>query len=347
MIPNNTTMFTPKFIKLEPNQYGLKYKKGEVVQEGYGISFFYNAPTTSIAIVPTQSSNVPFVYTETTSDFQQINIQGDITFQITDPKKIIDFINFTIDSYSQRYITPDPSKLPDRIINITKVILKKEIETLNLKKSLKNTDILVDVVIERLEKNKELNILGINILGLSIIAITPVQETSRALEAQTREEILKEADNALYDRRDSSVNQERKIKENEINTEIAMENKKKQVKEAEMNVEKLIQERKHMLKDDEMTFNIKFEERRKELVASFAENEKVISESKAYAIASVMKAFDQIDPRTIQALATVGMKPDQLIALSFQEIGKNAEKIGQLNITPDLLQDLIHNKNDR
>jgi len=340
-------MFDPKFIKLEPNQYALKYKKGLVDKEGYGISFFYNATTASIAVIPTQSTNVPFVYTETTSDFQQINIQGDITYQIVEPRRIIDFVNFTIDSFTKKYISTDPAKLPDRIINITKVILKKEIENLNLKTSLKNTDLLVDAVMERLEKNKELKLLGINILGISIIAITPVQETSRALEARTREEILKEADNALYDRRNSSVNQERTIKENELNTDIAMENKRKQVKEAEMNVEKLMQERKHMLKDDEMTFNIKYEERRKKLVNSFAENEKVISESKAYAIASVMKAFDQIDPRTIQALATVGMKPDQLIALSFQEIGKNAAKIGQLNITPDLLQDLIHNKNER
>ena len=58
-------------------------------------------------------------------------------------------------------------------------------------------------------------------------AIQPV-----ALEAETREKILKESDDAIYLRRNSSVEQERKIKENELNTEIAVENKKKQIKEA-------------------------------------------------------------------------------------------------------------------
>ena len=46
----------------------------------------------------------------------------------------------------------------------------------------------------------------------------------------TREEILKKADEALYERRNASIEQERRVKENELNTEIAIENKKKQIK---------------------------------------------------------------------------------------------------------------------
>jgi hypothetical protein len=35
------------------------------------------------------------------------------------------------------------------------------------------------------------------------------------------------------------------------------------------------------------------------------------------------------------------MKPEQLIAFAFQELAGKAEKIGQLNITPDLLRELM------
>ncbi|MNO10092.1 hypothetical protein D3C81_2337260 [compost metagenome] len=35
------------------------------------------------------------------------------------------------------------------------------------------------------------------------------------------------------------------------------------------------------------------------------------------------------------------MKPDKLIAIAFQELAENAGKIGQLNITPDLLQGIM------
>ena len=49
-----------------------------------------------------------------------------------------------------------------------------------------------------------------------------------------------------------------------------------------------------------------------------------------------MQALATVDPRTLQALASTGMKAEQLIALAFQELAGKADKIGQLNISPDL-----------
>ena len=43
----------------------------------------------------------------------------------------------------------------------------------------------------------------------------------------------------------------------------------------------------------------------------------------------------------LETLATSGMKPEQLIAFAFHELAGNAEKIGQLNISPDLLRELL------
>jgi hypothetical protein len=38
------------------------------------------------------------------------------------------------------------------------------------------------------------------------------------------------------------------------------------------------------------------------------------------------------------------MKPEQLIAVAFQELAGRADKIGQLNISPDLLRELMQKK---
>ena len=54
-----------------------------------------------------------------------------------------------------------------------------------------------------------------------------------------------------------------------------------------------------------------------------------------------MGAFKTVDPKTIQILASAGMKPDQLIAQAFYGMAENAGKIGQLNMSPDLLQGLL------
>jgi len=61
-------------------------------------------------------------------------------------------------------------------------------------------------------------------------------------------------------------------------------------------------------------------------------------------VAALVKAVSETDPRVLQALATSGMKPQQLIALAFQGLAEKAEKIGTLNITPELLKELLDSK---
>ncbi|HEX7713866.1 MAG TPA: SPFH domain-containing protein [Bacillota bacterium] len=331
-----------QFIKFEPNDYVLRYRNGKVAQEGSGLSFFYYAPITSLVKVPMGSAEVPFIFEELTIDFQTVTVQGQVTYRIVDPKKIVKLLNYTLDSSGRRYITEDPSKLPPKVINIARVLTKKHLETMTLKESLKSSESLAQSIADEIKKNNEINSLGLEILGLMILAILPNKETGRALEAQTREEILRRADEAVYERRNSAIEQERVIKENELNTDIAVENKKRQIRETQMEAERVIQEKQNELKADQMNFEIGMEEKRKDLIGLEAENDRTKADAKAYELSGIMKAMNGMEPRMIQALASMGMQPDQLIALAFQGLADKAEKIGQLNITPDLLQDLMN-----
>ena len=71
------------------------------------------------------------------------------------------------------------------------------------------------------------------------------------------------------------------------------------------------------------------------------QNAREQSDASAYAISTTMKAFQGVDANVIQALASTGMSPQQLIASAFQGLAENAGKIGQLNISPELLQELL------
>ena len=191
------------------------------------------------------------------------------------------------------------------------------------------------------KKDEEINLLGIEILGLSILAILPNKETARALEAQAREDILRKADEAIYERRNASIEQERKVKENEFNTEIAVENKKKQVRETQLETDKVVQQRQNQIKEEQMNFETTLEEKKQALIELSVKNMKEEADAKAYELTAVLKAFEGIDAGVVQALASIGMKPNQLIALAFQGLADKADKIGQLNISPDLLQEII------
>ena len=79
-----------------------------------------------------------------------------------------------------------------------------------------------------------LQALGVELLGFSVLAIKPVPETSKALEAEARERLLRDADDAIYNRRNNAVEQERKIRENELNTEVAVETKQREIEETKL-----------------------------------------------------------------------------------------------------------------
>jgi regulator of protease activity HflC (stomatin/prohibitin superfamily) len=209
------------------------------------------------------------------------------------------------------------------------------------------SDNLVASLREGLQTAELVASLGIEVLGLSILAIKPTPETSRALEAEAREQILREADEAIYARRNAAVEQERAIKENELNTEIAVENKKRQIKETQMEAEKSVEQKKHEIREAEMAAKIALEKKNTDLVALSTANAREEADTKAYAIAALMKALSQTDPKTLQALTSVGMDPGQLIALAFKELAESAEKIGQLNISPELLRELLSRDNPK
>ncbi|SFI33654.1 SPFH domain / Band 7 family protein [Collimonas sp. OK307] len=334
-------MFSVKFIKVQPTTYVLQYKNGLVKREGAGLAFFYYAPTTSMVAVPMGSEDVPFIFDENSADFQQITVQGQVTYRISDPKKIGALLDFSINPVTQKYISEDPTKLSQRIINAVKVLTRKGLQRLPLRDALRATDTMTTQVASAIKDNSELQALGVEILGLSFLAIKPTPETARALEAEAREQILKVADEAVYARRNSAVEQERRIKENELNTEIAVEAKKRQIRETQMDAEQSIQQKQHELQQSEMEAKIALEAKNTELVSLAMENAKREADVKSYSVKGLMQAYQGVDPKLLQALAMAGMQPGQMIAMAFQELADKAGKIGQLNITPDLLREVI------
>jgi hypothetical protein len=226
------------------------------------------------------------------TDFQTVTVQGQITFRIVDRKKIAGILNYSLDIKGKGYASDDPKKLPQRVINIVKVLTKKcLLKDCWLERRHQISETLAKGILNDIRKNEEINLLGIEILGLSILAILPNKETARALEAQAREEILKKADEAIYERRNASIEQERRVKENEFNTEIAVENKKKQVKETQLEAQKAVQQKQNQLKEEQMKFETTLEEKKKDLIELAVQNSKAEADAKVMNLSAVLKAL--------------------------------------------------------
>jgi len=284
---------------------------------------------------------VPFIFEEPTADYQTVTLQGQVSYRVVDAKKLASLMNFTLAPNGRDYAADDPENLPQRVINLVHVLARAELEKLPLREAIRAAAGIVQEVKKQLAASDEIASLGLQTLGFSLLAIKPTPDTARALEAETREQLLKEADEAIYARRNSAVEQERAIKENELNTEIAVENKKRQIRETQMDAERAVQEKRHQIERADLEARTGLEGKRKELVALAATNAKTEADTRAYGISTTMQALGKADARTLQVLASTGMKPEQLIAFAFQELAGRADKIGQLNISPDLLRELM------
>jgi hypothetical protein len=312
-----------RYIKVSPTTFVMQFRNGRVIREGLGLSFFYFAPRSTIVAVPAGSSDVPFIFNEVTADFQAVTVQGHLTFRVIDPPRLAGLLDFSLLPRGG-YVSEDPEKLALRITHAAQTATRAEVQNRPLRAVLVEADAIAQHVLTALAASPALSDLGVALLGFSILALKPLPETAKALEAEAREHLLREADDAIYNRRNNAVEQERKIRENELNTEVAVEVKQRQIGETRL------------------AAKIALEEQRRQLVGIEAENSRTLADAQAYAVEATLKPLTGLDPKALQVLASRSVDPRLLVAMAFQEIAANATKVGNLNISPELLETLLH-----
>lgn len=310
------------YMKASPTTYVLHYRDGRLRREGPGLAFWYLQPASTIVAVPLASRDVPFVFNEVTADFQAVTIQGQLTYRVADPRRLAELLDFSIRP-GGAYVSEDPEKVPERLVQSAQILARGVVQARTLREVLVDSEPLVSTVLPLLRTSEVVRMLGLEILGLSVLALKPTPEIARALEAEAREALQRESDEAIYARRNAAVEQERRIRESELNTEIAVQEKQRQIRETQMAAE------------------IAVEQRRAELIERRSENERKDADTRAYALRATLEPVRELDWRTLMALGASGSDPKLMIALAFRELAENAAKIGEVNVSPDLLRSLL------
>lgn len=334
-------MFGIHYIKTTPTQYVIHFANGRKRRGGAGLAFFYYKPTSSIVLVPIASSDVPFIFNELSQDFQALTVQGTLTYRIHNPELVASLLNYTVDGSKGQYVSDDPQKLGQRLINLLQVLVRAEVQRLPLREVIPASETVASAVLEKFLGSDSLKALGVEVMALSIQGIRAVPEVARALEAEAREELMRRADQAIYDRRNASVEQERRIKENELSTEIAVEEKKRQIRETKVSADLAVETKQQEVRKLELNGQIELEKDRKQLVASRSENARAEADDQSYALDASLKPFRDLNPAVLQMLAVQTTDPRLMVSMAFKEIAQNASKIGNLNISPELLEILM------
>lgn len=290
-----------RFFKSRPNDYVIKYVSGKVRAEGAGLAFAFWPYNTSVVLVPIGSAEGAFTFNDLTSNFQLVAIQGQFTYRIVDPKVVAKVLDFSIDPRKRTYLSKDPESLANRITNVVRAKTHEEILGRSLEESIRESESIARAVFEAVQQDGALGALGLEILTLHVQAIRPTPEVSKALEADYRETLLRKADEAVYARRVAAVEEERKIKEGELATSVALEQQRRTL--IDRAGENALQEAKNK-----------------------AEAMHVEADAKSKALKLELAAYEKLDPRL-------------LVALGFNHMAEKG--VDRLTITSEVLSALL------
>ncbi|MBI2194657.1 MAG: SPFH domain-containing protein [Planctomycetes bacterium] len=297
-------MLIAGYFKGQPTEFIVRYTSGRVRAEGPGLAFFYFKHNTQIVAVPTSSLDANFVFNEMTNNFQEVTIQGQLTYRIRDAKLAASLLNFTIDPARRAYLTHDPEKLAARITNVVRIETRGEIQKRSLEETLRDAQAIAAEVLRRLKGGADLPALGVELSSVYFLSTRPTPEVAKALEADYRETLLRKADEAVSARRGAAVDEERKIKEKQLKSDTALE------------------------------------DQRRTLILLQGENARQEAEARGRAL----ELEAQYRARAAEAELNVfrTMQPRFLLAYALKELGQNAERLGNVTFTTDVLAGLLN-----
>ena len=255
------------YFKGEPGTYILRYRNGRLVDHGPGLTFFYLPFNSTIAAIPAVSQDAPFIFHETTADFQEIAIQGQLSYRLVRPLELSEMLDFSIEPGNGAYRSRDPEKLVQRIVNAVQLNTRSGISAMPMEEALRSVKDLAESVLAAVREAPGLAEMGVAVDSLHFTSVKASPEMQKALEADFRESLQQRADQAIYARRKAAVDEESKISRRELESEVELE------------------------------------ERRRDLVDTQARNQLALAEADAKAEELRLAAYGELSPQVLVGLA--------------------------------------------
>lgn len=240
-----------RFVTVNPSDYAIVFKKGEIVKEGRGFRFFCT-PRIQYVIIPGNVKNITFVADQISRENQGVEVSGFAIWKVGEPKKIYQHFDFmreedTLEQVSSFLQDVVESAIRHMVANMTieEVLRKRGTIIQQLKRELEYICEQWGIVVETIE------IKNVRILSKTLFDNMQAQfRNSVRLEAE-RNTI--ETEKEIEEQRIHVSDQTKIIKQQ---SELADRERQKQLRLQEINdkteVEKHRREQDHAIKKEEM-----------------------------------------------------------------------------------------------
>ncbi len=292
-----------------------RYKRGRRVQSGRGLAFWFAPDGASIAEIPMDDRDLPFLFHSRSKDFQEITVQGVVVWRVANPENLADRIDFSIHLSGGAHLGQPLDQIASLLTSISQQYAAQYLAERDVAAILADG---VKPLHERIEAgltgSDRISGMGLEVVSVRVADISPSTELKRALQTPTFERVQQQADQATFERRALAVEKERAIAENELQNQIELARRQKELIENEA-------------------------ANARDRASAEADSKKIVAEGDAARIRTIEQAKADMEKARVDIYATV--PPAVLMSLAAQEFATKLKTIEHLNITPDMLSTLL------
>ncbi|SDL78897.1 SPFH domain-containing protein [Streptomyces wuyuanensis] len=315
-----------RHLRSAPTVHVRHHRRGRLVHDGPGLSFWFRALTAALSEVPVDDRELAMTFHARTSDFQDVSVQATVTYRISDPATAAARLDFSVD--------PDTGAWRGAPLEQISTLLTETAQqhALDVLARTPLSAALVDGVAAVRERiggglgaEPRLSDTGIEVVAVRVIALRPEPEVERALRTPAREQIQQEADRATYERRAVAVERERAIAENELASRIELARREERL------VDQKGTNARREAEEGAAADAVRAEAeaaRRVRLAKAEATAAREVGEARAGAQAAWLRVHSEADPATLHALAVT-------------RLAENLPRVDSITLSPDVLTGLL------
>jgi regulator of protease activity HflC (stomatin/prohibitin superfamily) len=318
-------------LRADSSSHVLQYRKGELRRSGRGLAFWFHPLSNSLAEVPVDDRDVSLLFHGRSADFQDVTVQGLLTYRVARPELVAERVDFTIDPGYGTY-----RRQPLEAITVVLTGLAQEhawsyVATTPLREVLTDGPVRIRERVEAaLGADASVAGMGIAIVSVRISSVAPTPDLEKALEAPAREKIQQSADEATFERRALAVEKERAIQENELQNQIELARRQEQL---------IAQQGQNVRRQ-----TIDKADAKRIATETSAEFSRIEASAQADAVRVVEGARAEAERARMDVYKAV--PPATLLGLAARRLAGKLERIDHLNVSPEMLGpmllDLLH-----
>jgi regulator of protease activity HflC (stomatin/prohibitin superfamily) len=302
-------------LRSEASSHVISYRKGKVRHSGRGLVFWFRRETASIAEIPMDDRETTLFVTGRSQDFQQVTMQGRLSWHVIDPEQLAQRVDFSIDLYNGRLRGEPIERIEARLAGLVNQAVMQYLAEAPVRTLL---DVGIEPLRDRLEDalaaGTSLSDIGIAVVAVRVMSLTPSNELERALQTPTFEALQQKADEAMFERRALAVEKERAIAENELATKTELARREKTLISEEA-------------------------ENARNRATGLADAHQIEADAEASRIRVIGAAKAEADHAHIAIYRD--LSPAVLAGLAAYQLAGKLETIEHVNVTPDLLASLM------